>query len=1009
MKAPTRSLLAAAAALALSGAAHAASQWDFTGPDNGSWGTAANWTFPGVPFFHAVPGISDTAVLGNSATAGTVFFNAAYGVGAGIAQLTLDATARPTIQLNQTVASTLVATDEIIGYSKTGSVYNQTAGTNRANYFFVAELFGSGGTYQLGGTGNVIAQDITVGRGGSGSFAQSAGTVSVSNLLTLGTSTDAVGSYTLSGGNVASTYVEVGFFGAGSFNQTAGQHTVTGFLSVGHGSNGVGTYNLSGGQLTTPSLIVGGVGNGTFNQTGGTVNVNGNLGFNTEPSSSSAIGTYSLSAGTLNVAGAITPGAAQSMLTVDGGTLNAHDIAVNVFKLGSVAGSNGQYTQVDSANNFYNIEVGVLGQGRYLQLGGTTNAASVIVGEKSGGSGSYLLAGGTLSTISTYVGNLTGSGIGVFEQTGGTHSVASALTIAASDAKYTLSNGVLDVKNIYGQGTLNLNGGSLNVRDASSAVEIGTLSLGTFAGSSFALAVAGTAGVNTISSLKAGTLTIGGAGIGSLTQTAGNVTADTLNINGRYTHNGGSLVVNTALNNNGLLQMAGTTLTSKGSFLNSGTLQGSGQIMGSAALVNTGLVRQEGELILATTGANLNNGNWELANGQALQLEGANLTNVGTLNLNGGQISGSGVFANAPAGTLTGRGAISTTFSNAGTLALDGGSTSITKPFTNSGAIQLASITATLSGSTVTNTGLIQGFGKVNSSIVNTGLIQASGGTLTLGAALNNPGTLQADSGATLRFTTGLGTHSGVLRLNGGALDNRGHTLVNSGQILASTGASRFDGALLGQAGSKVIVSGGGSLSFYDTVEIQSGAELRVSTGSSAVFFGNVIQRTGALFNGTGTRYYEAGLSVGGSPGLGLDAGDVQFGAGNTYLAELGGITACTADCANHELVRNASFDRYSVAGHLTLGGTLRLVSWQGFVAQAGQSFDLFDWGTVSGSFDAIDASGLALGDGLAVDTNRLGIDGSIQITAVPEPGTWALLLAGMTLGGWVKRRGSRH
>ena len=54
-----------------------------------------------------------------------------------------------------------------------------------------------------------------------------------------------------------------------------------------------------------------------------------------------------------------------------------------------------------------------------------------------------------------------------------------------------------------------------------------------------------------------------------------------------------------------------------------------------------------------------------------------------------------------------------------------------------------------------------------------------------------------------------------------------------------------------------------------------------MSAGSTAVFFGQVLQRTGAVFSGTDAKFYEGGLLVGASPGLGLDAGSVGFGAGN--------------------------------------------------------------------------------------------------------------------------------
>jgi hypothetical protein len=150
-------------------------------------------------------------------------------------------------------------------------------------------------------------------------------------------------------------------------------------------------------------------------------------------------------------------------------------------------------------------------------------------------------------------------------------------------------------------------------------------------------------------------------------------------------------------------------------------------------------------------------------------------------------------------------------------------------------------------------------------------------------------------------------------------------------------------------------------------------------------------------------------VSVGASPGMGHDEGDVEFGDGNYYLAEIGGITACTLACGTDDALKNSSFDKYTVDGSLLLGGTLKLVSWNGFVAQAGQHFDLLDWGTVSGRFDLIDTSGFKLAAGATLDFSQLYTQGEVSVvggvTAVPEPATWALWLAGLAVPLLMSRR----
>ncbi|MFX7973206.1 hypothetical protein ABTK40_20620, partial [Acinetobacter baumannii] len=80
-------------------------------------------------------------------------------------------------------------------------------------------------------------------------------------------------------------------------------------------------------------------------------------------------------------------------------------------------------------------------------------------------------------------------------------------------------------------------------------------------------------------------------------------------------------------------------------------------------------------------------------------------------------------------------------------------------------------------------------------------------------------------------------------------------------------GGSVF-GAVSTTQGGKIILSGNSNTTFYDPVEIQTGGELRTAAGSTAVFFGQVSQRTGSMFTGVGTKFYEGGLHVGASPGL---------------------------------------------------------------------------------------------------------------------------------------------
>nr|WP_295077644.1 PEP-CTERM sorting domain-containing protein [uncultured Roseateles sp.] len=503
-----------------------------------------------------------------------------------------------------------------------------------------------------------------------------------------------------------------------------------------------------------------------------------------------------------------------------------------------------------------------------------------------------------------------------------------------------------------------------------------------------------------------------------------------LDVNAAATVGRGSSVAANTVKNYGRLKLDGGSVN--GALLNAGTMTGSGTIRANAAqagFTNSGRFDQGDYVELVNSGSNVNTGVWALSRGGALQLRSSNLNNQGLLTLAGasiGAFDATSVLSNEASGTISGNGVISAKFANQGSLIVDGGKLAIDKSFANGGQILLTSAIASLSGGAIDNTGRIEGLGQIGNAINNQGFVSAKGGTLTLAAAVSNGGTLTVGRDATLLLTQGLQPNTGKIQLAGGSFDNNGRGLVNqagavisgfgevrsgllsnNGKILLSGGNSTIYADVLSTAASQIILSGNSNSTFYGNVDVQNGAELRVSTGSVATFFGTVQQRTGAKFSGAGAKRFEGTLTVGASPGLGSDEGDVEFGDSSTYLAEIGGITACTLRCGSDEAFKNSSFDKYIVAGNLSLNGTLKLTSWNGFVAQKGQSFDLLDWGTLTGTFADIDASGFKLAAGTALDYSQLYTSGEIKVVAaaVPEPESYALMLAGLAMLAWRRRK----
>lgn len=373
-----------------------------------------------------------------------------------------------------------------------------------------------------------------------------------------------------------------------------------------------------------------------------------------------------------------------------------------------------------------------------------------------------------------------------------------------------------------------------------------------------------------------------------------------------------------------------------------------------------------------------------------------------TLHMAGGSIGAADPIVIGPRGVLSGSGSFSRLVINQGTVQAE--RLVMSESLSNAGLVrgvaggprQGAGLQAEL---------LNQASGRVlvqpgetlqlrGASHRNLGVFEINQGRLEVGGSLlNGSGGLIDLNGATALASGAWSNAAGARILLGNARLTVSAGLSNAGQLLVTSGDSDVFGPLRNQQGGQIILSGQGSTTFYDAVELQAGSELRTSAGATAVFFGAVAQRSGALLSGTGHKYFEGGFGVGNSPGLGEDGGDVSFGSANTYLAEIGG----------SEL--GSSYDHYRVAGTLTLGGTLKLVSFAGFSGQAGQSFDLFDWGTLQGQFSSIDSSGLLLATGTQLDLSRLYIDGVIGVTAVPEPSQWALmLLGGMSLLAWRRR-----
>ena len=692
----------------------------------------------------------------------------------------------------------------------------------------------------------------------------------------------------------------------------------------------------------------------------------------------------------LNVTGTGSQWNIQSALTIGNrgnGTLNVADGAVvNSYtgEIGSAAGSSATVSGAGSQwNNASTLKLGTrAGQTGSLNIldSGLVNTQSLSVGARS----VVKLDGGTLQLASGTVAN---GGVfnwvkGVLGFTGdaavGTGLLANTTTL---DSGMALK--VANTLSIGNNAILQINGGSVSA--ATLTLNGGTLqsSGGFTAGAAFNW-IKGTLGFTDNASIGTGLL-------------ESNTTLDagkTLNVAKELSiTSGNSLAVQGGSVTAGMLTLNGGTLQSSGGFTAGGLfnwIKGTLGFTGDAA-VGTGLLDSTTTL---STGKTLTVENHlSIGNGNTLAIRGGTLS-AKSLNLNGGTLQTSGSYGSDGAfqwtqGTLdlSGDASLGTGLLESNTKLGAGQTLRIQNALTvgsdkrlefNGG--QLATKTLLLQGGTLAsngtidlhNTGSVVGFGSVLGNVSGgvDNSISASGGALALGNANANGGyafggtlkvgnqnvqLLSADQ-AQLGLLTKIGA--------GGTLSSINGINLAKGNTLSFSGNSSIKGSFSNNGS----VSGtGGTLSFMDNVN---------GIGSYA---GNVA--------------FSAGLQAGNSPAaLQFNDGNVSFLKGSTLTLQLSGGTTGT------------QYDQLLGVNTLNFHGTLDLVFLSGFAPLQGSSFALFGFDSFKGSFgnakngyDMISVTGI---DRSLLDFSHLATDGrlSMTVSAVPEPESWALMLAGLAL-----------
>ncbi len=533
-------------------------------------------------------------------------------------------------------------------------------------------------------------------------------------------------------------------------------------------------------------------------------------------------------------------------------------------------------------------------------------------------------------------------------------------------------------------------------------------------------------------------LVVGSVSTGTVTVNGADFSANTVSVNGAgsslnvldtfnffvvnlMASNSSSLLVDLVVTDAPALVVENATFNSGASM----TVNSGNTVMLTLSLQGTGAVYQG-------VGGGVETASLTLSNGASVTVSGSHSLNVtgtttigaganpvtittasatnfrtGTLVLNGGQLdTPNGLSVSTLSGFGTVSGAIAgdnfAKITATGSLIL-GDATSFLG-FNHDGSLDAGINTVTLNAAGFANLGVL--------TTLSGGAIQAANG-VALGVGDNVSGSGQINAkvaaalGSTIRATGNLAvgdasafdgfTSDGVLIVN-----NHTVTLHDANEAVLGSLTTLGDG--VGSPGTLVAANGlvlefGKNITGFGTIDtplpnpnipndpikpLINNGFIGGNSVTEPITLNGFVKGVGSfaniLINGT--------LSPGFSPAEIDIAGDAAMSSVGVLEMELGG----TSPGSGH--------DKINVAGTFIAGGTLDVMLINGFVPGYGDTFDLFDFGALSGSFDQVLTPNL--GGGLFFDTSLLLNTGTIAV--VPAPGSAEFLLLA-AIGILIRRR----
>jgi hypothetical protein len=833
--------------------------------------------------------------------------------------------------------------------------------------------------------------------------------------------------------------------GVTSTNSVASPHIIGSNLSL----PGATTWNIDELAPVTVSGSISGAGGINMIGTGTLILTN----------ASSSSGAVSINEGTLQLDGQLTPSGNVNVAAA--GTLNLLTTGVlNGNGTGGVGGISGgpgaPGRSVTTAGT-----LAMSGSGQLNLLGGNGGEGNPLDGGTGGAGGNFSITGGTATLANSTVVNLTG-GAGGFGSSifsaggtggiGGIFSVAGGTTSFSGSSVVNLNGGNGGVGNDGGAGG---SGGVFSVTagvaslSGSSVVRL-TGGAGADGRGDIGLAPGGPGGTGGAVNLSGGTFDMiggqvrlaggpGGSGLlgPGATGVAGqiNITGGTFNFTaGQITANTGVTPATPASLVQATINISAGAMNLLGDFTNSS---------GTINLTSTGAINGNGANG-ANNGASIGVPGGAATPGRSITTSGPlAISGSSQLNLNGG-VGGSGGF-NTLGGLGGAGGALNiaggaTSLSDASVLNLNGGAAG---PSGAAGFGIAAGNTGGAGGTLVVSSGTTFSLDQSAQARLQGGNGGAAGGAGGTGGTLSVAGGTATIAGTSvLRLTGGTGGAGNPAGVGGtggagGAIQVASGALNITGGSIALTGGAGGTASLLngtpGAAGAAGSISVSGGTMTMTGGEVTTGSFTRSGSGVFNFNGGTLHVQTfnGDLTNSGGS------LAPGTSAGLTTVNGNYTQNSGALAI-ELGGTGA-------------GQFDKLTITGNTTLGGALNVSLIDSFLPTLGQSWGIIDvGGTRTGAFTGLPQAAqvgafggvnlfvnYASGDGndVALVATRPGdfnldyrVDGADFLawqrdpaignlsdwqtnfgltapltaasTAVPEPGSMMMIIAGLTLLG---------